>query len=74
MPPDLWALFDAIAATPMLVVRGETSDILARSCVEEMRRRKPDLEVAEIPGRGHATTLDEAAARTAIDRFLADLQ
>ncbi len=74
VPPDLWALFDAIAATPMLVVRGETSDILARSCVEEMRRRKPDLEVAEIPGRGHAPTLDEAAARTAIDHFLAELQ
>ncbi len=74
VPPDLWALFDTIAAIPMLVVRGETSDILARSCVEEMRRRKPDLEVAEIPGRGHAPTLDEAAARIAIDRFLADLQ
>ena len=70
VPPDLWPLFDSLLSTPMLVVRGETSDILARSCVETMQERKGDLYYAEIPNRGHAPTLNEPAAVAAIDHFL----
>jgi pimeloyl-ACP methyl ester carboxylesterase len=70
VPPDLWPLFEAISAIPMLVLRGETSDILAPDCIEGMRRRKSDLRVAVIPRRGHAPTLNEPASRTAIDEFL----
>lgn len=73
VPPDLWPLFDTIAAKPMLVLRGATSDILAPDCVAEMRVRKPDLQFVEIPNRGHAPTLDEPAARSAIDGFLDSL-
>ena len=73
VPPDLWPAFDALAAIPTLVIRGELSDILAPDCVAEMRRRKPDLQVAEIPRRGHAPTLDEPECIAAIDRFLSAL-
>ena len=73
VPPDLWPLFDAIAAIPMLVIRGEASDILAPSCVASMREKKPDLQFAEIPRRGHAPTLNEPASRKAIDEFLGAL-
>ncbi len=73
VPPDLWPLFDALLAIPMLLLRGESSDILAPSCVAAMRERKPDLQFAEIPGRGHAPTLNEKASREAIDRFLKSL-
>ncbi|MEQ9463754.1 MAG: alpha/beta hydrolase [Haliea sp.] len=73
VPPDLWPVFDAIRALPMLVIRGACSDILARSCVAEMQRRNPDLVSAEVPHRGHAPTLDEAESRRAIDDFLATL-
>lgn len=73
VPPDLWPLFQDIAATPMLVVRGESSDILAPECVARMRELKPDLQFAEIPGRGHAPTLTEPASLVAIDTFLAFL-
>ena len=69
--PDLWPLFDAIVALPILLVRGAHSDILSPACVAAMRRRKPDLVVVEIPRRGHAPSLDEVSARQAIDRFLA---
>ncbi|QFU77463.1 alpha/beta hydrolase [Halioglobus maricola] len=72
-PPDLWPLFDAVSGIPLLVVRGETSDILARSCVDTMRERKPDLQYVEIPGRGHAPTLNEALALEAIEQFLQGL-
>lgn len=70
VPPDLWPVFESITAIPMLVIRGETSDILSRECVQGMRDRKPDLQVAEIPLRGHAPTLTEADSLTAIDAFL----
>ncbi len=73
VPPDLWPVFDALADIPVLVIRGELSDILATDCIAEMRRRKPDLQVAEIPRRGHAPTLDEPACIAAIDGFLSAL-
>lgn len=73
VPPDLWPVFDAMSARPLLVIRGVDSDILAPGCVQEMQRRKPDLQVAEIPHRGHAPTLNESTARSAIDAFLESL-
>lgn len=73
VPPDLWPLFDAIAGIPMLVIRGESSDILAPDCVATMRGKKPDLLFAEIPRRGHAPTLNEADSRKSINEFLATL-
>ncbi|WP_197911971.1 alpha/beta fold hydrolase [Kineobactrum salinum] len=73
VPPDLWPVFDAIHGLPILLLRGDHSDILGSDCVAQMRRHKPDLVVAEIPNRGHAPTLDEPASRLAIDRFIASL-
>ena len=73
VPPDLWSVFEAITTIPMLVIRGATSDILAPSCVDKMRELDPDLQVAEIPDRGHAPMLDEPTARSAIDDFLQSL-
>ncbi len=73
VPPDLWPVFEASAAIPMLVVRGESSDILAPGCVQTMREKHPGLQSVEVPHRGHAPTLNEPTARTAIDDFLAGL-
>jgi pimeloyl-ACP methyl ester carboxylesterase len=72
VPPDLWPLFEALKPTPTLVVRGELSDILMVTTVEEMRRRKPDLVVANVPDVGHAPFLTEPAAWSAICNFLSD--
>jgi pimeloyl-ACP methyl ester carboxylesterase len=70
VPPDLWPLFEAIAATPMLLIRGELSDILAPDCVARMQALDDDLVVAQVPRVGHAPTLVEPAALTAIQAFL----
>jgi pimeloyl-ACP methyl ester carboxylesterase len=59
-----------LGAVPMLLLRGENSDILSPDCVARMRTRKPDMHYREIPRRGHAPTLNEPAARVAIDAFL----
>ncbi len=70
VPPDLWPAFDVLKPIPTLVIRGELSDILAPDCIAGMQGRKPDLQVAEIPHRGHAPTLDEPDCIAAIDAFL----
>ncbi|MEQ8515931.1 MAG: alpha/beta hydrolase, partial [Chromatocurvus sp.] len=70
VPPDLWPLFEAIVDVPMLLIRGELSDILSADCTARMRELDTDLIVAEVPRVGHAPTLMEPAALRAIQSFL----
>ncbi|MBF9048230.1 alpha/beta fold hydrolase [Rhodobacterales bacterium LSUCC0031] len=60
--PDLWPLFDALAAAPMGLIRGAGSNILSVETAAEMRRRRPDMAYAELADRGHVPFLDEPAA------------
>ena len=70
---NLWPLFEAMKAKPLLVIRGETSDILSVATVDEMVRRVNAGAAVTVPGRGHAPTLGEPAARAAIEEFLLGL-
>lgn len=67
---DMWAAFEGLKQTPATVVRGQLSDILSAETASEMRRRKPDLDIVEVAGVGHAPLLDEPQAQAAIDRLL----
>jgi pimeloyl-ACP methyl ester carboxylesterase len=69
-PGALMPLFQALAAKPVLVVRGALSDILSTDGVAAMKAAKTDLSVCEVARVGHAPTLDEPAARAAIGAFL----
>ena len=71
--PNLWPLFEQVGTTPLLVLRGEISDILSVETLAEMQRRLPHMVVQSIPGRGHAPTLNEPDARVAIFDFLGTL-
>jgi pimeloyl-ACP methyl ester carboxylesterase len=68
-PPDLWPLFDATADLPLCLIRGAGSDLLSRATMAEMVRRRPDMVVAEVPGRGHVPFLDEPEALAALHRW-----
>ncbi len=70
----LWQLFDALAATPTLLVRGALSDLLTTETVAAMRARKPDLAFVEVPDVGHAPMLTEPPAMAAIKAFLAGVE
>lgn len=70
-PADLTPLFQALAAKPMLSVRGALSNILSEDVAAHMKALKPDLDTVEIPNIGHAPWLDEPAAWDAILDFLA---
>ncbi len=69
--PTLWPQFEALAAWPTLVIRGELSDILSAATVEEMRRRHPLLDTLAVPGQGHAPLLRDRITVSAIADFLA---
>ena len=70
---DLWPVYRALGDVPLLILRGELSDILARSAGEKMVAELPRARLVEVPGVGHAPTMDEAEARAAIDAWAAEL-
>ena len=53
---EQWDLYERIRC-PTMVLRGEQSDLLTRDTANEMARRGPRANVAEIAGVGHAPTL-----------------
>ena len=69
--PDMWPTIDALAGRPLLVVRGERSDILSTDTAGRMIARVPGAELVTVPGVGHAPTLDEYEAVAGIERLLA---
>ena len=70
---DLWPVYRALGDVPLLILRGELSDILARSAGEKMVAELPRARLVEVPGVGHAPTMDEPEARAAIDAWVAEL-
>lgn len=70
---DLWPAYRAFGDIPVLVLRGGLSDILAKGAAQRMAKALPRARLVEVPGVGHAPTMDEPAATEAIDAWLADL-
>ncbi len=67
---DMWPGLDALAGRPVLLLRGELSDVLSASTHDRMIKRLSDAEGLVIPRVGHAPTLDEPEAVAAIERLL----
>ncbi len=70
---DMWPLFDALAAKPLLVLRGEHSDLLSADALTAMQQAAPDGRFVSVPGLGHPPDLSEPASVAAIDSFLSAL-
>ena len=72
--PNLWPMFGRLAkARPVLLVRGQNSDLLSEAIAAKMRKRAPKMDYVEVPGVGHAPMLDEPEARAAIFPFLGEV-
>jgi len=67
---DMWPLFRALGEKPLLVVRGEISDLLSAESLAKMHDAVPDMKSVTVPQTGHAPMLDEPEAEAAIDDFL----
>ena len=70
---DMWPLFATLAQKPLLVIRGEVSDLLSAEAAAKMQAAAPNAKFAVVPGVGHAPELDEPEAVAAIDSFLDSL-
>jgi len=68
--PALWAQFEALKRVPLLVVRGENSDILTAATVDEMRRRHPAMATVSVANQGHAPLLMDTSTIEAVRHFL----
>jgi len=73
-PADLTPYFTALAAKPLLSVRGALSDILSEEGVAHMRSVAPGVETVTVEGVGHAPTLEEPDAWDALLDFLAKVE
>lgn len=69
-PPDGWPLFEACAGLPLALIRGANSDLLSSATAAEMRRRRPDMLLADVPGRAHVPFLDEPESLEVLQRWL----
>ena len=70
IPLDLWPLFDSLTAKPLMLVRGDLTDLLDMDCVDEMQRRHPNMVRLNVPNVGHAPMLDEPGVLERIIRFI----
>jgi len=66
---DLWDIWDAVNC-PVLVVRGEQSDVLPRETANEMLKRGPVTDLIEFPNTGHAPALMDENQVDAIRSWL----
>jgi pimeloyl-ACP methyl ester carboxylesterase len=71
---DLWPAFALFENIPLLLLRGENSDILEKATATKMIRRAKQARLVTIKGIGHAPSLDEAEAQAAIAEFLASVK
>ncbi len=71
--PDIWPLFGTTTNMPMLILRGQHSDILSDDTCGEMKSRHPSAIVHEVSGEGHAPMLWDATTQERIAAFLAQL-
>lgn len=68
---DLWPGVAALAGRPVLVLRGELSDLFSAETQRKMADMLPGAQAVTVPRVGHAPTLDEPVAREAIAALLA---
>ena len=66
---DLWSSWEAVRC-PVLVLRGAESEVLPRQIVDEMQRRKPNLQIVEFAGVGHVPALASVDQIDVVRKFL----
>ena len=68
--PDLWPQFEALAAVPLLAIRGANSRLLSAGTLEEMQRHHPGMEAITVDSQGHAPFLETGILPGTIAAFL----
>jgi len=67
---DMWPLYRRLGQVPLLIIRGEMSDLLSTATAQAMLDATPNARLVTVPGVGHAPELNEPEALAAIDQLL----
>lgn len=67
---DLWPYFLGLRPLPLLVFRGEVSDVLSEECFLRMGQEYSGARLVTVPKTGYAPTLAEPECVAALDVFL----
>jgi pimeloyl-ACP methyl ester carboxylesterase len=67
---NAWPLVAALNGRPVLILRGEHSDLLSPDVAERMSAAVAGAELVTVPGVGHAPDFDEPESIAAVDRLL----
>lgn len=68
--PALWPQFDALAAIPLLTIRGANSRLLSSDTLRQMQEHHSMMETIIVEGQGHAPFLETGDLPDAIAAFL----
>ncbi|MCW6510718.1 alpha/beta fold hydrolase [Lichenifustis flavocetrariae] len=69
--PELWPQFEGLNHIPLLIIRGENSDLLTAPTAEAMLARHPQATLFTVLGQGHAPLLLDAPTIGRIAAFVA---
>lgn len=69
--PAMWEEFRSLKTAPVLVIRGENSDLLSEHTVARMRDEHPNVESLVVKGTGHPPLLRGAQLLNRISAFIA---
>lgn len=69
-----WRLFEAMAAAPLLIVRGSLSDLLSDQTARQMLKKHGNAELVTVQDVGHAPLLNEPVVIEAVSTFLSELE
>ena len=68
--PSMWPQFAGLTNIPVMVIRGENSDLLSLETVEKMSQEHRGLKVLNVPDQGHAPDLGAIGVPERIAKFL----
>jgi len=69
--PDMWAHFDALCHVPLMILRGENTDLLSADTFEAMKQRHPDATAVTVPAQGHPVLFLDRSSIRQVAAFLA---
>jgi len=72
--PTFWPQFEGLKNLPMLVIRGENSDLLSVETVEKMKLVHPGIKVIKAARQGHAPELGLGILPIKIAGFIAAVE
>lgn len=67
--PELWAQFESLTRVPVLVIRGQNTDLLSETTIDRMAQRHARLERHTVPHQGHAPFLKDLPTQQVIGEF-----